>query len=265
MPSFAALRFAPWSMSKVKCAQRCPREFAYRYVEKVAEPEVSPEQRLGKAVHLALELVLARRGLDEALAAGRQELLHDEERTRYDELAASVTSFVDRIEAFRVKRRPRLEHVEQKLAIDAQLGPTQFIAQDAFFRGVLDVGFEWGEGELAVVDHKTGMRRPASVHAEQLEGYAALSAAHMPRLRRIWMGVHYVADAAMEWSAPVPIDDVKKEFVPRLLDQIELAAKSVDGPLDPRPGPYCEWCSYRKICPAMRAINAAAAADEPAP
>jgi putative RecB family exonuclease len=254
MPSLAALRHAPWSSSKVKCAQRCPQEFHYRYTERIPEPLVSPEQRIGKAIHGVLELVLAGRGLAEALELGRKELLHDSERERFDALGPKVSLFLERIDAFRQKRRPRIEMIESQLAIDALNQPTEFIAQNAFFRGVLDVGFEWGDGELAVVDHKTGMRRLASEFAEQLEAYATLAVANSPHLKKIWLGVHFVGSAAMEWSAPVPADEVKKEFLPRLLDQIELAARNVAGPAEPRPGSYCAWCSYRAICPAMRNV-----------
>jgi putative RecB family exonuclease len=261
MPSLAALRHAPWSSSKVKCAQRCPQEFHYRYVERIDEPIVSPEQRIGKAIHSVLELVLARRGLEEALELGRKELLHDIERTKFDALAPKVSAFITRIDAFRQRRNPRVEMIEQKLAIDALLAPTEFIAQDAFFRGVLDVGFEWGDGELAVVDHKTGMRRLASDFAEQLEAYATLAVANGPHLKKIWLGVHFVGEAAMEWSAPVPVSEVRESFLPRLLEQIELAARNVAGPAEPRPGSYCAWCSYRAICPAMR--NVPVEEDEP--
>ena len=254
MPSLAALRHAPWSSSKVKCAQRCPQEFHFRYVDRIPEPLVSPEQRIGKAIHGVLELVLARRSLAEALELGRKELLHDFERVKFDALAPKVEAFVTRIDAFRARRQPRTEMIEAKLAIDALLQPTDFIAQDAFFRGVLDVGFEWGDGELAVVDHKTGMRRLASDFAEQLEAYATLAVANSPNLKKIWLGVHFVGEAAMEWSAPVPADEVKGAFLPRLLDQIELAARNVAGPAEPRPGSYCAWCSYRAICPAMRNV-----------
>jgi hypothetical protein len=37
---------------------RCPRLFHFRYVEKVPEPDVMPEARIGKAVHSALETSL---------------------------------------------------------------------------------------------------------------------------------------------------------------------------------------------------------------
>ena len=58
MPSTRALIRAPWSASKVATALRCPRLFFFRYVEKIPEPEVSPEARIGKAIHAALELAL---------------------------------------------------------------------------------------------------------------------------------------------------------------------------------------------------------------
>jgi putative RecB family exonuclease len=261
MPSLAALRHAPWSSSKVKTALRCPQEFHYRYVDGIPEPEVSAEQRIGKAVHAALELVLQRRAVDEALGLGRELLLLEGERERYDLLAPGVRAFVARIDAFRQRRQVRSELVEHKVAFDALLNPTEFLAQDAFYRGVLDAGFEYGDGELAVIDHKTGMRRLAVEYADQLEGYAALVVAGSPQVKRIWLGVHFVPDAAMEWIAPVRAEAVRGEFMPRLVESIEQAGRAVAGGPEPRPGRQCSWCSYRSICPAMRAMAAAAAAE----
>src|SRR5687768_2356616 len=82
VPSLVAIRHAPWSTSKAKCALRCSQEFFFRYVDKIPEPQVGPELRLGKAVHAALEGMLSSVPLVEALAAGRNELLTDEERAR---------------------------------------------------------------------------------------------------------------------------------------------------------------------------------------
>lgn len=258
MPSIAALRHAPWSLSKVKCALRCAQEFHFKYVLGIAEPEVAPDARLGKAVHGALEAVLLGQALAEALAAGRKELLHDEERTRYDQLAAGVEAFAARIGGFRTRRRVRSEWVEHKLAVRADLSPTMFIARDAFFRGVWDVGYLYDDGVLAVVDHKTGMRRPAADFTDQLEGYATLAAAHVSHVRKVWLGVHFVADAAMEWTAPVALGEVRTEFAPRLLGQIEQAALAVDAGPSPRTSGWCVRCSYRSICPAMRTAAAPA-------
>ena len=57
MPSTRALIHAPWSASKVSTALRCPRLFHFKYIQKIKEPEVMPEARIGKAIHKALEQV----------------------------------------------------------------------------------------------------------------------------------------------------------------------------------------------------------------
>ena len=66
MPSTRALIHAPWSASKVTTALRCPRLFHFKYIEKLKEPEVMPETRIGKSIHKALELVLMGTPIGEA-------------------------------------------------------------------------------------------------------------------------------------------------------------------------------------------------------
>src|SRR6185503_18762731 len=116
----------------------------------------------------------------------------------FDALAASIDPFVDRIERLRARRHVRSELIEHRLAVSFDFAPTEFVARDAFFRGVWDAGYVFDDGVLAVVDHKTGVRRPGADYGAQLEGYAALATAHMVFVRRIWLGIHFVADAALE-------------------------------------------------------------------
>jgi CRISPR/Cas system-associated exonuclease Cas4 (RecB family) len=252
VPSIAALRHAPWSLSKVKCALRCALEFRYRYVDRIPEPTVEPDARVGKAIHAALEGVLGRAAVEEVLHKNRQELLDDDERDRYDALAAAVRKFVERIAAFRARRRIQKELVEHMVAVDADLKATPFVAKDAFFRGVWDAGFVYDDGNLAVVDHKTGVRRELADYSDQLDGYAILAAANLAHVKKVWLGVHFVADAAMEWTEPVALDDVKGAVALRVVGQIEAAAGAVNGGFAPRPSWYCRRCAYRSICPEMR-------------
>lgn len=247
-----ALRHAPWSTSKVKTAQKCAQEFHFRYVDKIPEPAVGPAQRIGKVVHAALEKVLAHAPFQTVLEEGRRELLNDEERARFDSLAKSVEKFGERIDDFRRRKQVRSEMVEHKLAVRADLRPTIFHAKDAFFRGVWDAGFVFDDA-VAVVDHKTGMRRPASEFADQLGGYALLAAAHLKQTRRVWLGIHFVEAGEMEWSQPVALGDVNQTYAPKLVDSIEQAAENVArGPI-PQVNDNCTYCSYHAICPAMRA------------
>jgi CRISPR/Cas system-associated exonuclease Cas4 (RecB family) len=261
VPSIAALRHAPWSLSKIQCALRCPREFHYRYVERVAEPEVAPETRLGKAIHAVLEATLLGTRLAEALAAGRGDLLSDEERARFAVLGGNVDKFLVRIDGLRRRRRVRTELVEHRLALSFDLSPTDFVAKDAFFRGVWDAAFILEDGVCAVVDHKTGVRRGAADYADQLKGYAILAAKHLS-VDKVWLGVHFVAEAAMEWTPPASRREVEATWAPRLLASIEEAAAHVAGSA-PQMSTWCRRCSYKSICPAMRAADGEL--PEPAP
>jgi hypothetical protein len=255
MPSTRALIHAPWSASKVSTALRCPRLFHFRYVDKVAEPEIMPETRIGKAIHQALELVLQGTPIPEAASTVRAELPGEVEQLRFDRLATGIAPFASRIGAFRRRRRVARQLVEYSLAIREDLSTTQFYAGDAYYRGVLDLGYLFEDDALALLDHKTGVRIPGTSVADQLEGYAVLAAAAFRHIKQMWLGVHWVAERAVEWSAPLPPEQVVVKLVPDLLDNIEAAALAVDDGPRANPGPWCDRCSYRNMCPASRELR----------
>ncbi|HEX4455362.1 MAG TPA: PD-(D/E)XK nuclease family protein [Kofleriaceae bacterium] len=255
MPSTRALIHAPWSASKVAMALRCPRLFHFRYVEKLKEPEVMPEARLGKAIHSALELVLQGNALAEVTAQVRAELPSEHEQLRFDALGTGIEPFVSRISQFKRRRRVARQLVEYSLAVREDLSTTQFYSGDAYYRGVLDLGYLFEDDSVALLDHKTGVRIPGSSITDQLEGYAVLAASAFRHVRRFWLGVHWVAERAVEWSAPVPPELIRDELVPDLLDNIEAAALAVsDGPRA-NPGTWCDRCSFRAVCPASRELR----------
>jgi hypothetical protein len=255
VPSTRALIHAPWSASKVATALRCPRLFHFKYVEKQKEPEVMPEARIGKAVHKALELVMQGTPIAEATATVRAELPSDTEQRRYDAISTGIPAFASRIAQFRQRRRVARQLVEYSLAIREDLSVTQFYAGDAYYRGVLDLGYLFQDDSIALVDHKTGQRIPGSSIVDQLEGYGVLAAAAFRHVKTFWFGIHWVAERAVEWSAPVSPSLVMDRLVPDLLDNIEAAALAVsDGPR-PNPGTYCDRCSFRDRCPASRELR----------
>ena len=67
-------------------ALRCPRLFHFRYVDKLPEPEVMPEARIGKAIHVALEHALQGTPPADAAAKARADLTDEHELHRYDAL-----------------------------------------------------------------------------------------------------------------------------------------------------------------------------------
>jgi hypothetical protein len=255
VPSTRALIHAPWSASKVSTALRCPRLFHFKYVEKMKEPEVMPEARIGKAIHKALEQVMMGTAIAEATATVRAELPNENDQLRYDRLSTGIPAFAGRIAQFRRRRRVARQLVEYSLAVREDLSVTQFYSGDAYYRGVLDLGYLFEDDSVALVDHKTGARLPGTSIADQLEGYVVLAAAAFRHSRRFWLGVHWIAERAVEWSPPLAAETVIDELMPDLLDNIEAAALAVDDGPRPNPGPWCDRCSYRELCPASKELR----------
>lgn len=250
MASTRARAHAPWSASKVATALRCPREFYYRYVDKVQGTDRSPESRLGKAVHGVLEHALQGQPLAEAMAAlGEQHLENDAERQRFAAFQPGMVAFMERIAELRRRRRVQRQLVEFTLAVNENFQLTQFHAGDAFFRGIVDAGYLFDD-RLAVVDHKTGERRRSLSFTDQLEGYAVLAGAMFRSVRSIWLGVYWIGERELDWAPPVTPREVRERLVPRVMANIEAAALAVDDGPRPQPSDWCLLCSYRSICPA---------------
>lgn len=209
-----------------------------------------PEARVGKAVHAALEHVLQGAELEVAVAEARAQLEGARETARFDSLGAGIKAFLGRMGRFRSRRRVHRELVEYALAVREDMTVTRFYAGDAFFRGILDAAFLFDESSLAVIDHKSGARVGERTIGEQLEGYAVLTAASFRNVRRIWLGVHWVAEHRVEWAPPLSVAEIHERLVPGVLNNIEAAALAVDDGPRPNPGAWCEWCNYRSICPA---------------
>jgi hypothetical protein len=171
---------------------------------------------------------------------------------RFDALGHGIAPFATRISQFKRRRRVARQLVEYSLAVREDLTTTQFYAGDAYYRGVLDLGYIFEDDAIALVDHKTGVRIPGTSITDQLEGYAVLAASAFRHVRSFWLGLHWVAERAVEWSKPVPFAMIRDELVPDLLDNIEAAALAVDDGPRVNPGPWCDRCSYRGVCPASR-------------
>jgi CRISPR/Cas system-associated exonuclease Cas4 (RecB family) len=246
----------------VQTALMCPRLFHYRYVEKLKEPEAMPEARVGKAIHAALEQVLLGTPLFDAVAEARQALDTERETARFDVIGAGIQPFVERVDRFRRRRRVNRQLIEYPLAIREDLTTTTFYARDALYRGILDVGFIFDDDNLALVDHKSGQRAGQRTIAEQLEGYAVLAAACFRSIRRIWLGIYWVASAELEWDRPVQSSDINQYFLPNVLSNIEAAALAVDDGPRPNPGSWCERCNYRSVCPVGKELRFEPVDDE---
>ncbi len=100
MATTRARLHAPWSASKVQTALRCPREFHYRYVEKLPLPEVMPDTRIGSAIHSALEHTLRGTPYEQAVSDASQKL-ETTDHDKYQTISTKIPPFLQRVNQFR--------------------------------------------------------------------------------------------------------------------------------------------------------------------
>jgi hypothetical protein len=249
----------------VQTALRCPRLFHYRYVDKLKEPEVMPETRIGKAVHKSLELALGGMQVPLAVDEGAQDLDTSDEEDRFRRICQNIPAYLERIANFRKRHSVGRQFVEYRLAMDLDGASTAFYAKNAYFRGVIDVAYSYGEGCFALVDHKTGMRQPNNNITEQLEGYAVLATSYFRNVRKILLGVHWITSGEVDWAPPLFPDEVENRLRPKLLASIDAAALAVaDGPR-PQESDWCLRCSYRSVCPQAELTRFEPVDTEPEP
>lgn len=128
--------------------------------------------------------------------------------------------------------------VEQKLALDQDLNPTEFFARDVWLRGVLDVGVLKGKiGK--VFDWKTGKRKPDN---EQMKLFAAITFATYKTLEVVDTTFVWLKDKTTDKQRFTKDDEqiIWREFEPRVETMNEAYET---GYFPPRPSGLCRgWC-----------------------
>ena len=182
------MSIAPWSFSKAKAFEQCPKQF---YHEKILQeyPFVETEAiRYGNAFHTAAE-----------------EYIRD--GTPLPKKFDYAQAMLDSLNA---KKGVKL--CEEKLGVTENLSPCSFYADDVWYRGIADLLIVNEEDELAwVIDYKTG-KSAKYADKGQLELMALLVFAHFPKIKNVRAGLLFVvsndlvkdsyadSDAGMLWA-----------------------------------------------------------------
>lgn len=182
------MSIAPWSFSKAKAFEQCPKQF---YHEKILQeyPFVETEAiRYGNAFHTAAE-----------------EYIRD--GTSLPKMFDYAQAMLDSLNA---KKGVKL--CEEKLGVTENLSPCSFYADDVWYRGIADLLIINEEDELAwVIDYKTG-KNAKYADKGQLELMALLVFAHFPKIKNVRAGLLFVvsnnlvkdsyvdSDAGMLWT-----------------------------------------------------------------
>ena len=243
------------SPSKLSAFKDCPLAFRFAAIDRLPEAP-APHMVKGTLVHSALERLFwdhprgerspaaAHRALDLAWEALQEDPdlasleLTESERAKF---VADASTLVDGY--LRLEDPDAVDAVGVELTLEADVAGLRL-------RGIIDRLDVTAEGELEVVDYKTG--RVPSVNQEQqrlggVQFYALLCEQVLGR-RPIRVRLMYL-------SEPVVIEAEPSEQAVRGTRQrtsavwsaIERACENED--FRPRPSALCNWCSFRSLCP----------------
>lgn len=137
---------------------------------------------------------------------------------------------------------------EWKVCLNDELKPTEWMAADAWLRGILDLFIRISPTVAAVLDYKTGKHKD---DFDQLKLCALMVFAHEPEVEEVRSGfiwtqskmvdteIYYRKDANKLWE-----DVISK------IRRVYRASESDNWPA--KPSGLCNWCGFKPQCPYAR-------------
>jgi hypothetical protein len=205
----------PWSYSSLTKFETCPRQYKLtRLTGEIVEPPTEATTH-GKDVHKALEDYL----------------------TGDAELPPKYENYRPIVE--RVKATPGELLVEHQFALTSSFKPTEFMADDAWVRGVIDASVVNGETATSL-DWKTGKPKE---DGDQMRLFAAATFALYPEVNIVNTGYVWLAygKISKQKYKREDVAGIWQDFLPRITRLVK--AKERDN-FVPKPSGLC-----RRHCP----------------
>ena len=229
------------SKSKINTYLKCPREFKYRYIDEI-EDKPNEYMELGTKVHLIAEIYTKIYGdnpqenpryyLD--LIARQKKIDLDQIDTHLDSLA----SFFNR--AF----------IENDYKVFSQ---EEYLTDDENnFSGITDIILENPDGELIVIDYKTGSSSSFSKCRLELGYYKMLVESNYDK-NVVSAGIFFTKDNKLR-LLDFKDEDNKRKYICNKelnegLDTLYEVRKNVNAGKFPKEEQFlCQYCTYADIC-----------------
>jgi len=253
------------SPSKVTSFRDCALAFRFSAIERLPEPS-SPPMVKGTLVHAALErLFWFHEQGDRSESVGMAELAVAWDELQSDPEYLSLELTPDQAEAFRddgatlVRNYFRLEDPNQvravgtELTLDAKLGNVRL-------RGIIDRLDLTEDGELVVIDYKTGRAPSEAYEQSKLVGvhiYAMLCEELLGR-RPVRVELLHLREPTVITARPSE-QAIRghRQRTTAVWSAIERACQKED--FRPKTGPLCKHCHFQPFCPAFGGDPALAA------
>ncbi|MFI5361117.1 MAG: RecB family exonuclease [Elusimicrobiota bacterium] len=253
-------RSSKFSPSKLDVYKNCARRYQYRYVDGIARRRKTPETVVGVAVHAAFEELygLVSGGkvpttaevsalYDKALDAEWDETvqLKDARFTREDWRKVGR----DCVELYCKEHAPFGE--DRTVAVEKRVGfPLEVEGREYRIEGFVDRLSLAPDGAFEIHDYKTAKSLPNQEHADadwQLALYELAVRREWPDAREVRLKWHYVRHGKTLTS----VRDAAARA--RLREDVAATIARIkhDHEFVPNPGPLCDWCEYRDLCPVF--------------
>ena len=260
-----------FSHSSLSCFETCPKQYHFRYVEKIRVDLEGIEAFTVKRVHEILErlyLFVAEGmvpSLERVLSRYRQnwEERFDADRIRIVR-SGTEPEFYQRNGVRCLENYYRRHYpfdADETLALEKKIR-FQIDERGRYrLRGVIDRLVRAPDGALEIHDFKTGSRVPsqADLDANRQLGLYEIGVRQQleedGEIRLVW---HYVLSDQLRTSVRTPeqradLCAATAAIIDRIRDEKEWL---------PKPGPLCDWCDYKQLCPVFREEGEAAQVSE---
>lgn len=251
-------RSSKFSPSKLGVYQNCPRRYQYRYVDKISRARKTPETVVGVAVHSTFEELYALvtggkvPSLEELQDAYRREFETGWDATVVQKDGRFAKDDWRKVGGDCVELYYRAHHPfssDRTIAIEKRVGfPILVDGHEYRIEGFVDRLALAPDGAFEIVDYKTAKSLPNQAHADedwQLALYELAVRREWPDTKQVRLKWHYVRHGKTLVSIR---DDAARAKL--LADAGALiSAIKRDHVFEPRPGPLCDWCEYRDLCP----------------
>jgi RecB family exonuclease len=212
---------APWSFSKAKAFETCPKQFYHEKILKEYPVEETEAMRYGTEFHKACE---------NYIGEGKP-------------LPKKFDFIKDTLDALNKKRGVKL--CEKKLGLTADLEPCDFFSKRVWFRGIADLLIVDTLAETAwVIDYKTG-RSAQYADKGQLELMAMSVFKHYPDIKKVRAGLLFVvANKLVKHQYEIDSESLLWEKWLGIYGKMEKAFKA--DVWNPRPSGLC-----KRHCPVV--------------
>ena len=214
-----------WSFSALENYEECPRQYKYRKIDKLEEPQGAALAK-GTLWHKACEFTLKGQKLNEGLAKA----FSDFTPTAKEQVAELVAN----------NAAP-----EVQIALTKNLTVTSWFGQDAWFRAILDAYYVDSNKVAHIKDFKTGQMRKVKQDQKVLSLFAAYRLLAKSGLVPTKFSFQFIP---LEMDVVDPPYEVSLSELTASYRAIEERAKAgllVETKFSPKPGNHCRYCHFR--------------------